>query len=409
LALDSKNTIGYSQRMTLEIYTDDSTHSAICREYWQIGGDGAFSKTISEIAKTYKMTTTEVNKIVKANCAFFSPHIFCEACEEPYQFEGRTDFTSKALREKWTCQDCKTHIATTALEAKHNCVTRHAQAALSKPIDPYTMSARQLVSLAALSRFGADESLTYIHAFDSIRDNELTPSTEYSIAIIKELYSSKLLIVSPNSDLGRITLNENGGYSFYMSEVEFLLPHPNPAGFITAIEEDLLTPGFFEEHKAELEFLAQEIALQECLAFLERVLMEHQLQYSPGEKTFLVLNKGLESYSVAQMCNFIWRAAKDAAAFYIRNRVSRDHAAKTVVGSIERQIERASANGWSVTAYRRNYDHPQSVLSRTLYNTVLKTDDGGFSKRISDLFQMPTRPPAVDDSMSSPDAPDNLH
>ena len=395
--------------MTLEIYTDDPTHSAICRDYWQAGEDGTFTKTISEIAKTYKMTTTEVNKIVKANCAFFSPHIFCEACEEPYKFEGRTDYTSKASREKWTCQDCKNHIASNALEAKHNCVIRHAEAALSKPIDPYTLSARQLVSLAALSRFGADESLTYIHAFDSIRDIELTPSVDYSITIIKELYSSKLLIVSPSSNLSRITLNENGGYSFYMSEVEFLLPHPNPAGFITAIEEDLLTISFIEEHKAELELFAQEIALQECLAYLERVLMEHQLQYSPGEKTFLVLNKGLEIYSVAQMCNFIWRAAKDAAAFYVRNRVSKDHAAKTVVGSIERQIERALSNGWNVTGYRRNYDHPQSVLSRVLYNTVLKTDDGGFCKTISNLFQSSTRPQAVDDSMSSPDAPDNLH
>ena len=98
------------------------------------------------------------------------------------------------------------------------------------------------------------------------------------------------------------------------------------------------------------------------------------------------------------MCNFIWRAAKDAAAFYVRNKVSKDHAAKTVVGSIERQIERALANEWNVTAYRRNYNYPQSVLSRTLYSTVLKTDDGGFTRRVSSLFEVPNILQAVDDS-----------
>jgi hypothetical protein len=108
------------------------------------------------------------------------------------------------------------------------------------------------------------------------------------------------------------------------------------------------------------------------------------------------------------MCSFIWRAAKDAAAFYVRRRAPRDHAAKTVVGNIERQIERALANEWNVTAYKRNYDHPQSVLSRTLFNTVLKTDDGGFSKRVSELFLQPVRRLRVDDFTSSPGEPSNL-
>lgn len=373
--------------MTLEIYTEESISSEICREYWRVGGDGSFFQTISEIARIYKKTTTEINKIAKENCAFFSSDIFCDVCESSYRFESRTDYASKARRESWICQNCKNKMAAAALDAKDSCVASHAKAALSNPIDPCTMTARQLVSLAALSRFGSDESLNFIRAFDSIRENELTPSREYGVTILRELYSSKLLIVSPDSNLDRIELDGRGGYSFYMGEVEFILPSSNPAGFINAIEEDLLTPDFFENHKAELEFFAKEIALQECLAYLDRVLMEHKLQYSPGDKTSLVLKKGLESYSVAQMCSFIWRSAKDAAAFYARNKVSKDHAAKTGVGSIERQIERALANEWTVAAYRRNYDHPQSVLSRTLFNTVLKTDDGGFTRRISDLFK----------------------
>jgi hypothetical protein len=99
--------------------------------------------------------------------------------------------------------------------------------------------------------------MTYIHAFDSIRSFELAPDAKYSVTIIRELYSSGLIIVNPNSDLDRIELSDHGNYSFYMNEVEFLLPHPNPSGFITEIEDIIITPAFHEENKAELELFAK--------------------------------------------------------------------------------------------------------------------------------------------------------
>jgi hypothetical protein len=374
--------------MTLEVLTDDPIHAAICRDYWQMNQDGGFAQTISDIAKVHKKTSAEVTKIVKEHCVFSSTQLFCESCADAYSFEGRADYSAKVTNEKWTCKQCRSDLVQAELDNKYSCVLRHAETSLSKPIDLHDICARHMVALVGVSRFGADETLSHIQAFNTIHDLDLTPSTEYSVSLIKELYSSNLLIVSPNSNLDRVSLNENGGYSFYITEVEFLLPNQNPSAFISLIEEEIVSDSFIDEHRLELQNFAHEIALHECLAYLQRALSEHQLQYSPGEKTLMVLNKGLQSYSVSQMYSFIWRAAKDAAAFYARKRVSRDHAAKTVVGSIESQIERALANEWDVTAYRRNYDHPQSVLSRTLFNTVLKTDDGGFTKKISSLFQV---------------------
>lgn len=373
--------------MTLEVLTDDPIHATICLEYWQIKDDGGFVQTISDIAKAQKKTSAEITKIVKENCVFSSEELFCEACADPYYFDGRADYSVKIIRGKWMCQQCKSDQAQAELDSKYKCVLKHAEISLSKPASLHAISPRHMIALAALSRFGADEALSHIQAFNAIRNLDLSPNADCSINLIKDLYSSGLLIVSPDSNLDRVTLKENGGYSFYMTEVEFLLPSTSSSEFISSIEEEIALDSFVDEHQLELRSFALEISLQECLAYLQRVLSEHQLQYSPGEKTFLMLNKGLESYSVSQMCNFIWRAAKDAAAFYVRNRVSKDHAAKTVVGNIERQIERASANDWDVAAYKRNYDHPQSVLSRTLFNTVLKTDDGGFTKKISSLFE----------------------
>lgn len=372
--------------MKLTLLTNNETYIAICTEYWKKNKAGGFSKTVSAIARQFNTTTAEITKIVKQYCIAVSDEAYCGVCGKGYPFKGRADYLDKTFMEPWTCNECKTQEADALWNKKYARVSMFAKESLAKSIDPHTLSARQIICLAALIRFGSDEEFSKVLPYDTVRSIEFTPSKKYDHVILEELYEGGLIIVSPDSDLNRISLIENGGFSFYLTEVELLLPHPNPKGFVAAIEENLSTKEFRDSFETEIELFAKEIALQECLAYLTHVLGEHQLQYSPGEKTFLVLNKGLESYSVAQMYNFIWRAVKDAAAFYVRNRVPRVHAAKTVVANIERQIERSISNEWNVTAYRRNFDYPQSVLSRVLFNSVLKTDDGGFTKKIANLF-----------------------
>jgi len=148
----------------------------------------------------------------------------------------------------------------------------------------------------------------------------------------------------------------------------------------------VITTTLIKDDYNEVVSLCHEISRIECLSYLSQVLAVHKLQYNHGKKTQLVISKALEAFSVGQVYNFIWRAAKDAAAFYVRQRSSRDHAAKTVVGNIERQLEQALANKWNVKAYQRNYDYRQSMVSRVLFNTMLGTDDGGFHQLLSSII-----------------------
>lgn len=141
------------------------------------------------------------------------------------------------------------------------------------------------------------------------------------------------------------------------------------------------------QHSPEFIELCQEVQLQECLGFLKATLEEHQLYLSPGEKTQQVLGQCLEKFSVAQVYNFIWRAARDAAAYYMRSSISKKQAGNSVVGSISRNMEQALANDWYVKPFNRNYNLPQSSLSRIVFNTLLGTDDGGFKHPLHKLLQ----------------------
>ncbi|MEL7436482.1 MAG: hypothetical protein AAFN11_21255, partial [Chloroflexota bacterium] len=64
----------------------------------------------------------------------------------------------------------------------------------------------------------------------------------------------------------------------------------------------------------------------------------------------------------------------------VRKQTTKQHAANTVVGSIQRQSERAKAEGWEIKPYNRNYNSPQSIVSEVFFNVVLQIGDGGFNQ-----------------------------
>lgn len=120
------------------------------------------------------------------------------------------------------------------------------------------------------------------------------------------------------------------------------------------------------------------MAFEECLEYLRLSLAEHGFDSQPGEKLSLVLRSVLRHVSIGQTYNFIWRAARDAAAFYVRERRSLAHARNIVPGSIQRMAERAPAEQWIVKRYRRDRRAPESQVSHVLFTMALRLPEGGF-------------------------------
>lgn len=84
-------------------------------------------------------------------------------------------------------------------------------------------------------------------------------------------------------------------------------------------------PDCWHEEAAELHRV---VALYECLEYLPVALEEHGFGQELGEKHSIALRSVHAHFSIGQAYNFIWRAAKDAAAFYVRESTSRKHATK---------------------------------------------------------------------------------
>jgi RNase P subunit RPR2 len=367
--------------LEFEITSQDNEIIAICSYYWQTNKKGEFVKTVTAISKEYGVSVNEITKRVQLNSHAYSKRLSCQHCGVKLSFENRAGYTAYKSKFNWTCNDCKENQRELENRKKLDLLLANFHKSLETPIIIEQLTARQALLLFSLLKFAMNEEMTEINEYESNQLNFLSPTVEFDLKILNELFDEKIINVSYLSNLEAITLKENN-YSFYISKVKWLIPFGDKvfqlSPFYKALEARIKSQGFIENHFDEIVLLCEEISKIECLAYLDRTLAQNGLTYSFGEKTHAVITHALANFSVAQVYNFIWRAVKDATGFYQQHRVSKDHAAKTVVGSIERQAERALANQWEIKPFTRYSQYPQSILSRILFNHLLGTNDGGF-------------------------------
>ena len=373
--------------MHLEIMTTDESMRSMCIDYWEHDWSD-FTYSVSKLAKKNNLIPNRVTKLVNENCIAESTEISCSQCFLPYIYENRQDFANSSGQKEWTCEECKDVLRQTEEEQKIEALFTTRERNFESPISPELISPRNAILLLAFLQFGTDEHFYNIGSFDSIKTGRLSPYGSIDTDIMQELWNSRIIGVDPSSDPSAIQLNDAWELAYYLYRVKWeVICNQWLADFFESLKKRVTSKNFASEELVAIAGLAKEVALAECLAYLEFTLKEHGLSYDFGSKTFSVLKTGLENFSVAQMYSFIWSASTNASAFQARNRVSRDHAAKTVVWDLERKIERALVNKWEIKSYWRHYKLPQSILSRILFNSILWTDDGWFNIQIDHLLE----------------------
>jgi hypothetical protein len=378
--------------INLAFLTDNDEHQALSRLYWELDLDNNFKYKVSEIAKQFGIPSPRLNKVVNEYCNAYSDHIRCSNCGEKYAFSSRSDFQQwqSASNNDWLCDKCTAIRKEQELKEKQELEEEHRKIVRKN----FDLSARHLldfndvsfddaIGFLALVRLGASEDFGFIAPIATLKAL-FAPSETLQYETLKRLYHNHLIYVHPNSEPRAFEFEAATIKSFFLDRVMWALPigksTSNPKDLVTGLEHIFLNMDWPDEWYDQRLPFCKKVALEECLQYLKISLDEHKFQFKPGEKTNLVINNLLEDFSVAQIHNFIWRAARDAAAFYVRERVAKQHAANTVVGSIQRQGERARSEGWDVKPYHRDFRCPQSMISQVLYNTALHIGDEGFNK-----------------------------
>jgi hypothetical protein len=214
----------------------------------------------------------------------------------------------------------------------------------------------------------------------SMFEQPLSSADDFSTEMINHLINNRLIFVHPDNEPEAFT--KDNIRTFYTYRVYYAMPvsqtsPDDPRALVTELL-DIVNEQWSEEWCQEALKIWKKVALSECKEYLLFVLNEHHFEFSPGEKTTQYLEYALEHFSTAQVYNIIWRAVKDAAAYFQREDVSKRQAANAAIASVQRISERAIAENWDIKPFGRNYKCQRALVSEVLYNFALKISDEGF-------------------------------
>lgn len=368
------------------VTTYEEPIATACHMYWKTDQNGFFVYKVSEIVKASGMSQPKINDAATRYTTAFSEETVCMDCGQPYEYKNRSDYQDLQEGKDWRCESCIEAIICDETERKrHELQMRYNQLS-EEGFMPMDMSFDLMAKLMALLKHSASEDMTTIRPIIDNEHDELSPHREYTNEIVVELLRNKVITFDPGSNMDNITLQDDGSITYYPLNVMWLVPlgpdYTTLGEFYLTLEEQL--PELFSLEGGQE--LVKELCMQECLAYLELILTDHTLPFKPGEKTRLVLEKGLQHFSVSQMYAVIWSTGNSAASYYMRGNVPKHQAANSIVSRIDGYIDRALAENWNVKSYGRRFDLPQSALSRLIFNNLLGTTDGGFNMPLCELL-----------------------
>lgn len=326
----------------LHFLTDNADLRELCRAYWKPAGENVFAFSVQDVASRFSLTPAGVQKLVQQSCKAFSTRILYRYCGSKYEFSNRADFqVSQWLAGSYICKKCRSELEPQTLGKAAQGSGDHGRVAIAyaqgETLDPEKLTLSESVFFLSAMRAGANKSLTELSPLQSFR-GKLSPRKSFDLEILSSLYHSGVIGVHSDSGYDAFALQSDPLVQPSLDTVSWILPVDpktrTTLGLIEAIELALKDDTWLGHRESEVLLLWRRIAVEECIEYLEMAMEDHKLPLSPGDRTRTNFEELIRHYSVAQAYNMIWRAAKDAAAFYVREGVTKSYAAATVPGHI---------------------------------------------------------------------------
>ncbi|MFC4070716.1 restriction endonuclease [Actinoplanes subglobosus] len=373
----------------VEVGTDDDDLVELCHMYWDIKDDGSFSYTVKALSERFGQPSHKISKIVAEVCVARSTSRRCVDCSEGFSYTSRASWTASSRYAVERCAECINRAQREAKEArdKEN-VSRHLEIANRHAVHDDSVSfratdldLRSAFFLAALLEDGEDvcQGAT-VPIYD--RADQLTPTSEYDFKALETLIDRGLISIHPSSPLEAFTWKDDGslGDSYYPSRASYYLvgsgtPESRVERFRKDLAEVISRESWPDHWGDQLSSFWFDVAAEECKSRLVYLLRQHGLDFTPGQKTDDVFRRALRWYSIGQVYYFIYRSAKDSAAYSARREVPKKQAANSAVTRIAAEVDRAYAQGWQVSVFHRDSKVPISTLSHILFTRALKLDN----------------------------------
>lgn len=392
-------------RVELLIATDDPEIADLCKLYWATDADGQYLHAVKELTERFGLKSGQVNQLVRNNSEAFTLDRTCPRCDKGFPVHSRTELTQSAYWPDSACGKCRTELA--AIQERKSDELRSAQRATiistcaiteRNPISLEDIDLRSAMALGALIRDGEPRESGIIVPL-VVRSQKLAPTYTLEIQLMRSLYTDGIILVHPSSPIEAFDWKDGSSAfpnSFYADQVAYYLAGRGHATErVVRLESDLESVLPYDAWPTswadQFPQFWREIAVAECEAFLVCQLAQRRLEFNPGAQTAAVIEQGLQWFTIGQLFNLLWRAARDAGDYWTRENVPKKQAANSAVTRFRAHVERAYAEGWSLKPYTRDRRLPISAISHLLFTSSLRLADPLSFNPLSDSSKSPTK------------------
>lgn len=363
------------ERVRLQMVSDDPRAREIAELYWEQDPEGAFVYRVAEIAETYGLNGRQVREVINVAAIAESEDRLCGVCGAGYRMASRQDATSVGGPREIVCDECRVEQEEERRHAERRMIAD--QYLVPEEASPLLVAGLKLVEavgLYAVIRQCSDEQHRRILPVAAA--GERIAPHEYVWQLLRDLHES-ILWVDPDSDPGAFVWESGSPDRFYLERVSWKLAgDPEELGSVSSqLAETFKAKSWPTHWEHEAPHLQRLLAAQELAAYFVRCLEEHHLSISPGERTWEVLNAMADSRPIGSGYNLIWRAARDAAAFMVRENCSTAHAAAWGVSALRRSFEKAESQAWTLSPFSRHWGLPRSEMTHIFFELFLGESD----------------------------------
>ncbi|SEQ96140.1 hypothetical protein [Streptomyces radiopugnans] len=383
----------------LEVHTNDPAEEAAYRAYWKRSADGeGWASSVADVSKAHGISPMDMSRIVKT-CGTATCHdLKCPECGAPKVVTGRTDLV-KALRlTNVLCSACQAGQKAAAERAAREKQERLRRALLEKfplrtneeDLTPDSLTLFEAVALHALFNDPAVEEAgmsTPLRIWPEERPWAL-PSVRVELERILAEARPAVVFAHPDSHHDAFEWSDGAPTgAFYLGSVSYHLvgtgqPRERAPRLLDALNRVFREGPWPEDWLLEWEDLWDRLVLADACAYLDMKLREHHLEMKQGDGTRAVLADALATFSLGQVYNFIYRAARDSAAYYQRGGVNARQAANSTISRITASVARARAAQWDMKSYGRVWNLPLTAIGETFFNAVMwQPDTMGLTRR----------------------------
>ncbi|MDF3140344.1 MULTISPECIES: hypothetical protein [unclassified Streptomyces] len=380
-------------QLELEVLTDDASEAAAFEAYWRLNEDGeTWAQTVTAIRTEYGLKPQQMTRIAQQAGTAYLADLLCESCEDPYPVSSRSDLAQALRFESWKCPSChEREVEEQAARVKEQKARRRAEVYEQYPVmngpdlEPADLTLFEAIALHTLFSDPAVEDAGLTSPTDIWpKERRWAPEQlryDFERGLLKAV--PRLIKVHPDSHLDAFALDDDGELSdsFYLGRVSYYLMgqadeltdrHPR---LLQALNRTFREGPWPTSWAGQWRELWDELVLADAQDYLAMKLGEHHLEMNQGEGTRTALQDALSTFSLGQVFNFIYRAAKDSAAYYQRGGVNKRQAANSTIGRISASADRARANGWDVKPFGRPWNLPLSAIGETFFSKVMWQPD----------------------------------